>query len=208
MFQKIEIGTSPFNTTDPPALSPVLLDALPIPLYLLDRSMQLLWSNRQGREIFERMRSYRDLGKSGDALGCIHAFETTGGCGGSAACAQCVLRRAVEQAYGGRRVCQEKTTLHVRTPEGCKDVHLLVTATPIADSERELVLLCLQDISELIRLRSLIPICSSCKKVRNDDSYWQAFETHFHERLDIQFSHGICPECKQRLYSECDASKG
>jgi hypothetical protein len=187
---------------DIPALSPTILEALPIPLFLVDRDVRLRWANRSARETIGRLRTYRDLGKSGEVLGCIHALETPQGCGGSAACADCVLRRAVGQAFEGQQVHQEKTTLHVQTPEGCKDTHLLVTATPMPEVERDLVLLCLQDISELIRLRSLIPICSSCKKVRNDDSYWQTLETHFRERLDIEFSHGICPECMAALYPE------
>lgn len=192
---------------DVPSISTTILDALPIPLLLVNRDVRLLWVNRCAHRMIERTRTYRDLGKSGEVLGCIHALETAAGCGGSAACGDCVLRNAVSQASAGRQVCQQKTILHVQTPDGCKDVHLLVTATPIQDGENELVLLCLQDISELIQLRSLIPICSSCKKVRNDDSYWQSLESHFRERLDIQFSHGICPDCREKMYPELSEEK-
>ena len=190
---------------DKPAISVAILDTLPIPLMLVNRDVQLLWVNRSAHNMIKRMRTYRDLGKSGEVLGCVHALETAGGCGCSAACADCVLQHSVRQAFEGREVHQRKTTMHVQTPEGCKDIHLLVTATPMCEGEDEMVLLCLQDISELIQLRSLIPICSSCKKIRNDDSYWQSLETHFHERLDIRFSHSICPECKGKLYPGLEA---
>ncbi len=44
-------------------------------------------------------------------------------------------------------------------------------------------------------LRGLLPMCSYCKKIRVDDSYWQQLESYISEHSDAQFSHGICPEC-------------
>jgi hypothetical protein len=41
----------------------------------------------------------------------------------------------------------------------------------------------------------LLPICSYCKKIRNDRNYWQQVEGYISERSEAQFSHGICPEC-------------
>lgn len=48
-------------------------------------------------------------------------------------------------------------------------------------------------------LRGLIPICSDCKKVRNDDGYWQQVEHYISEHSEAQFSHGVCPTCAQRM---------
>ena len=188
--------------SNPPAPSPVVLDALPIALFLVDRQLHVHWANRHARQMIVDMRAYRDLGKGGAVLGCIHALSTTAGCGIADACSKCTLHHAANEALAGQKACQAKTTLHVRTPTGLKDLHLLVTATPVVHDEQELALLVLQDVSELIRLRSLIPICSSCKKIRNDESYWQTLEAHFRERLDVEFTHGICPDCLKTLYPE------
>ncbi|MES2696701.1 MAG: response regulator [Verrucomicrobiota bacterium] len=49
--------------------------------------------------------------------------------------------------------------------------------------------------SEIKRLRSFIPICCYCKKVREDGDYWKQIETYISERMDTRFSHGICPDC-------------
>lgn len=57
-------------------------------------------------------------------------------------------------------------------------------------------------IAEIKTLRSLLPICSSCKKIRNDDGYWQQIEAYISEHSDTRFSHGICPECLQKLYGD------
>ena len=55
-------------------------------------------------------------------------------------------------------------------------------------------------LDEITALRSIIPICSSCRKVRDDDGFWETVDTYMHKRTDIQFSHSICPDCGERLY--------
>lgn len=51
-------------------------------------------------------------------------------------------------------------------------------------------------------LRGLIPICASCKKIRDDQGYWNQLETYIAEHSDAEFSHGICPDCAKELYPE------
>ena len=53
----------------------------------------------------------------------------------------------------------------------------------------------IEDISELVELKRLIPICAKCKKVRDDKEYWVLVESYFKEHLDVDFSHGLCPDC-------------
>jgi len=48
------------------------------------------------------------------------------------------------------------------------------------------------------QLQGLLPICSYCKKIRNDRNYWQQVEGYISEHSEAQFSHGICPECYAR----------
>lgn len=61
--------------------------------------------------------------------------------------------------------------------------------------------------AEVRRLHGLLPICSSCKKIRDDGGYWKQLEEYFHTHSDVVFSHGMCPECLERLYPE-DAISG
>ncbi|MFZ1978769.1 MAG: response regulator [Bacteroidota bacterium] len=51
-------------------------------------------------------------------------------------------------------------------------------------------------------LRGLLPICASCKKIRNDKGYWEAVEGYFTKHSEVQFSHGICPDCIKKYYPE------
>ena len=50
------------------------------------------------------------------------------------------------------------------------------------------------------QLQKLLPICSHCKKIRNDQNYWQQVEGYISEHTDVQFSHGICPDCLTQLF--------
>lgn len=49
-------------------------------------------------------------------------------------------------------------------------------------------------------LSGLLPICSSCKKIRDDQGYWNQLEAYISKHSEAQFTHGICPECTQELY--------
>jgi AmiR/NasT family two-component response regulator len=61
----------------------------------------------------------------------------------------------------------------------------------------------LQDaLAQAKTLSGLLPICSSCKRIRDDEGYWTQLETYIQEHSDILFSHGLCPECAKKLYPE------
>lgn len=61
----------------------------------------------------------------------------------------------------------------------------------------------LQDaLSKIKTLKGLIPICAWCKKVRDDQGYWNILETYIKEHSNADFTHGICPECMERLKRE------
>ena len=51
-------------------------------------------------------------------------------------------------------------------------------------------------------LSGFLPICASCKKIRDDKGYWNQIEAYISEHSEAEFSHGICPECCKKLYPE------
>jgi hypothetical protein len=57
-------------------------------------------------------------------------------------------------------------------------------------------------LSEIKTLRGIIPICASCKKIRDNKENWKQIELYIKEHSDAVFSHGICPECAEKLYPE------
>lgn len=76
-----------------------------------------------------------------------------------------------------------------------------ITERTRAEAERERLIAQLQNaLAEVKKLSGLLPICASCKKIRNDKGYWEQIEVYIHERSEADFTHGICPECAQKLY--------
>ncbi len=56
--------------------------------------------------------------------------------------------------------------------------------------------------SEVRQLQGFLPICAYCKKIRTDDNYWEQVEHYISEHSNVQFSHGICPECYAKIIKE------
>jgi DNA-binding response OmpR family regulator len=57
-------------------------------------------------------------------------------------------------------------------------------------------------LAEIKTLRGIVPICASCKKIRDDKGYWNLVEDYVRDHTEAEFSHGICPECIKKLYPE------
>jgi PAS domain-containing protein len=179
-----------------------VLDALPAPLFVVDDDVCIRDCNAAARAMVGAEGLPVLMKRGGEALHCIHAAETAGGCGASAACGDCVVRNSVRSAAGGGRVSRRMHRMLRAGAEGQVEVNVLVTASPFRYEGEALVLLVLEDITELDALRRIVPMCASCRKVRDDDEYWQRVEQYFERHLDIDVSHGICPECEARLYPE------
>ncbi len=52
------------------------------------------------------------------------------------------------------------------------------------------------------QLQGLLPICSTCQRIRDDKGYWNRIESYISEHSEVEFSHGICPECAEKLYPD------
>jgi len=69
--------------------------------------------------------------------------------------------------------------------------------------ERERLILQLQDaLAEVKQLSGLLPICASCKKIRDDKGYWNQIEEYICDHSDAIFSHSLCPDCLKKLYPD------
>jgi DNA-binding response OmpR family regulator len=78
-----------------------------------------------------------------------------------------------------------------------------ITDRQLAEIERERLITELREaLAQVKQLSGLLPICSNCKKIRNDEGYWDSVEKYVTARADVQFSHGICPDCLRALYPE------
>jgi len=59
-------------------------------------------------------------------------------------------------------------------------------------------------LDEVKQLRGLLPICATCKKIRDDKGYWNILELYIEKHSEASFSHGMCPECTEKIYGKED----
>jgi sigma-B regulation protein RsbU (phosphoserine phosphatase) len=86
----------------------------------------------------------------------------------------------------------DQEELRARVQVGVRIVELQTTlASRVQELEEALV--------RVRQLRGLLPICSYCKKIRDDRNYWQQVEQYVSTHSEVQFSHGICPECYSKV---------
>ncbi len=79
------------------------------------------------------------------------------------------------------------------------DIH----SRKVAEQEREEAFQrLLSAMTEIKTLRGIVPICASCKKVRDDKGFWKQVEAYLSQHSELQFTHGLCPECAVSLYPD------
>lgn len=178
-----------------------LFDAVPLPLFVVDGDVQVQLLNRAAASAFDLSNEAAYKHRGGDLFGCLFA-EGPEGCGQHSACADCVVRNAVGEAIKGTAVMRRKTVMTFVRNDEMQEGNFLVTAAPFVYEGTTFALLTLEDINELLQLRTLLPICANCKKIRNEQDYWESVERYFKTSLDLDFTHSICPECMVKLYPE------
>lgn len=71
----------------------------------------------------------------------------------------------------------------------------------LVEEERERLIQSLRDVlAKIKRLQGMLPICASCKKIRDDKGYWNQLEIYIEEHSEAEFTHGICPDCMKTFY--------
>jgi HAMP domain-containing protein len=79
----------------------------------------------------------------------------------------------------------------------------MVAGRRTADDAQKLLIAELHTALGNVRLlEGLLPICASCKRIRDDRGYWNQIESYISAHADVQFSHGLCPECLRSNYPE------
>lgn len=113
----------------------------------------------------------------------------------------------VVESKGGKSFAVEVTASNVTSSSGelaGKMASFIdITKRKEIEADREKLICKLQDaLNKIKTLRGIIPICASCKKIRDDKGYWNQLESYIREHSEAHFSHGICPECAEKLYPD------
>lgn len=179
-----------------------LLDALPSMVFVIDRELRILDANSAAARLLGENPESILKRLCGDILHCIHARESLEGCGCTPYCKDCVVRASVKSAIQGQAVHRRRHRMRIQDGDEKRDVVFLITAAPFEYDNAVLSVVIFEDISQLMELRRLVPICSNCKKVRDDADFWHDVEVYMKKNMEIDFSHGICQTCRKKLYPE------
>jgi PAS domain S-box-containing protein len=100
----------------------------------------------------------------------------------------------------GQIVCDEKGEI-----EYISGVFFDITEHKRTEEEREKLVKELQEsLKEIKTLRGILPLCSFCKKIRDDKGYWEQVDVYIHKHLQADISHSICPDCAKEHYPDLD----
>lgn len=177
----------------------VLFDHLPVIVLVLDMDRRVHFANRYMEKMFGCNNAAIDLQQYGVMCKCIFAKDS-GMCGYTRQCEKCVLKNALLRAFTHHAVTNAKGHITTQTAQGMRSHNLLITATPINISEEMLVLMTFEDLSSITQLNGLLPICSSCKRIRTAEGLWLNFEQYIEKHSEAQFTHDCCPDCLKRVY--------
>ncbi|MFC1524496.1 PAS domain S-box protein [Thermodesulfobacteriota bacterium] len=79
-------------------------------------------------------------------------------------------------------------------------IHDITERKKIEKEKEDLIIKLQKALDEIKTLQGILPICASCKSIRDDQGYWNQIECYFRDHSELHFSHGICPDCAKKLY--------
>lgn len=179
-----------------------ILDAFPSPVIIVNPDMVIHDANRAAQELMNEEDRKILKHAFGDSFHCLYAQESENGCGTTEACPDCVLRQTANEVAQGHHSFRKTTQLTMKKGDKETIVWYLITGAPLRYENREFVILTLEDVTELVELRRMVPICSHCHKVRDDADYWYQVEDYLRNKAGMEFTHGICPDCIREFYPE------
>ena len=185
---------------DPPGFLKCAFDAMPAMVMLVGSDAEIFFRNLAAEKLIGSDAPYYDR-RAGEILHCIHSADSPEGCGRGAFCKDCVIRNSVTSAFKGGAVHRVRAVFERIADGAVEAILMLITVSPFEFEGCRMAVLAIEDVSELMELRALLPICSSCKRIKNEKNYCERVETYVKQHLaDVKFSHGLCPDCARKLY--------
>ncbi len=173
-----------------------LMGTIPVPLFIVDKSNKvfLLSSGRFGEESHE--------------LACAHVKKPEDWNVQQGAKSKCIFCDTVNKVRKtGEKVCAKGEWLVSGGPgKEPKTLIVAIHAAPTTIKDANFILLAIEDLTELEKLKGLLPICMECNKIHDMDSgAWTRIDQYVTERSPAKFSHGLCPQCAEKLLKEIES---
>ena len=182
-----------------------VLDAMPSFVMVVDDDVRVIAYNAAAATILTPEHQDVLRHRGGEVMHCLHATDVPAGCGRGPHCPNCVIRNSVNDAVAGKASVRRRAHLELHYAGQLHDLYALISATPFSYEGTQLVLLVIEDITQMMELQSLVPICMRCGKIRDDGEYWVRVEAFFKNHLDLDFSHSYCPDCLKKELEQVEA---
>lgn len=194
------------------SLLPLVLETLPVGVWIMDAQGNIVHGNPAGHLIWAGAK----------LVGIDHFGEYKGwwaDSGKPIGAHEWAAARAIEkgetsvdevidiECFDGSRKTILNSAMPVRSRAGIIVGAIIVnqdiTEKRKMEMEREKLIASLEKaLAQVKTLSGLLPICASCKRIRDEKGVWNPVEIYIRGRTNTEFSHGICPECMQKLYPE------
>jgi PAS domain-containing protein len=182
------------------------LESMPVAVVAMDGQHRLRAANHAALRILgvDELKGVCGDHGLGTIIECINTLIYDGACGSTPACRDCAVFQTANTALDGDLVSQRE--VHIRQVTGDREIDrvFLISAAPFRGEVITgiRVLVVLQEVTDLHRLRGLIPICARCKNIRRDDEAWERLERFIEERSYAVFTHSLCPRCLAEFYPQ------
>jgi len=177
---------------------------MPAIILIVDTDVRILDYNKAAAALVGDNSTEALRRRTGDVLHCLHATDVPQGCGQGPMCRTCIVRNSVSEAFAGNATVRRRASLELVRDGSTTKLYVLLRATPFDYDGVRQVLLILEDIGELAELQRIVTICMLCRKVRIDEQNWGQVEAYFKRHWDLDFSHGLCPQCASAELASLD----
>jgi len=177
-----------------------LFESLPIPIFIITKDITIEDCNPAALRLLNLTDSaaIKHI-HSGNVLSCIHTIGHQT-CGCSDSCTKCDIRNSLTITFDTKEtVTQKQTVIKVHKDHEIRTVNALISTFNLTNDYSVLVI---ENITDIVEMQKLIPVCSNCKKVRTDSNFWNTIEEYVESTTGHEITHGICPTCITQLYPE------
>jgi hypothetical protein len=175
-----------------------LLDAFPSLAFIADARLTVLEANRSARQWLGDGVGTQLGQPLGDTFQCIFPRDSRGDCGTTEFCPSCVLRRSIKAVSSGKPAPRRLAHMIIGAAGQPEDRWFQVSASPLTLGDRKLVLVVLEDATQLVELRELLPLCPGCGTSRESSNLLAQARVFVNKHPDFLRADELCTECRQR----------
>lgn len=177
-----------------------LFDAIPALTLVVDAKGNVRAINEATANLLGSPEEVVQMGKGGNILSCVNAMGNE--CGLTPVCDFCVIRKTSMEAIQGHTVRRAKGDLEIISQGKSQLIRVLVSSAPFNYKGQSLAIVIIENVTSITELSGILNTCAFCGRIKNHQGNWQKLEPFIQENSEIDFSHGICPDCLSQYYSE------